>query len=74
MTVDQLTKDERVAIATEAMYDFKKVVRDENQICRNCHGVGSYLDSHLRNQTCMICNGSGKVKVTKLIFIKVEAL
>jgi len=52
-----------------------RVERSENQICRNCKGEGEYLSGDGHEMTeCKVCKGSGKVKVTKLIFIKVEAI
>jgi len=65
-----------IANDTEFIKDSRsRVERSEVQICRNCKGVGSYLsgDGH-EMITCKICKGSGKVKITKLIFIRVEAL
>jgi len=52
-----------------------RVERSEIQICRNCKGEGSYLSGDCHEKTsCKICAGSGKVKIVKLIFIKVEAI
>jgi|GEM_PF-3467668 len=52
-----------------------RVERSENQICRNCKGEGHYLSGDCHDEIdCKVCGGSGKVKIVKLIFIKVEAI
>lgn len=56
---------------------------DTIEICRNCGGVGhvkpeqgilsSLLDCQDRTERCPVCEGSGRVTVTKDVTITVES-
>jgi len=46
-----------------------KVVRNYNEMCRNCLGKGKR-----DGETCKVCQGHGVVHITKEIFIYIEPI